>query len=298
MKIAIVVFSPSGNTLKVAKMLQKSLETRDLSVQIVKISGSESLSQPHRLRQFLQEFVEEHDILCIGSPVYAHHLQYHVKDLIAALPDAKNGWGKFAVPFVTYGGITSGIALEEAGKLLKKSGRIVVAGMKISASHRMTRAFLQEEYNAGKPGDEVVPIIEDLARRIEALKSQQDVADRSETLCYQTRKFFLKANVIFREKLWHTYMYPKLLIDHDKCTQCGKCIRECPVQHLEKAGDGSVLTKASSSCIHCFNCVTDCPAKAISLSGNLEKAREFMGKMIQKAKEDPFSAVYPIGGSA
>ena len=298
MKAAIIVFSPSGNTLKVAKMLEKSLAIKNITVQIVDISRSESLSQPHRLQQFLQEHVEAHDVLCIGSPVYAHHLQYHVKDVIAALPDAKNGWGKFAVPFVSYGGITSGIALEEAGKLLKKSGRLVVAGMKISASHRMTRAFLDEEYNAGKPGEEVLPVIEELARRIEALKDQESAVDQSEALRYQTRTFFLKANIIFREKLWQKFMYPTLLIDREQCSQCGTCVCGCPVQHLEKAENGSIMIKASSPCIHCFNCVAGCPTKALSLSGDLEKAREFMGKMIRKPKENPLSAVYPIGGSA
>ena len=119
MKVAIVVFSSSGNTLKVAKMLEKSLETKNIAVQVVNIRFSENFSAPHRVQQFLQEHVTEHDVLCIGSPVYAHHFQYHVKDVIAALPDTKDGWGKFVVPFVTYGGISSGIALEEAGKLLK-----------------------------------------------------------------------------------------------------------------------------------------------------------------------------------
>lgn len=296
MKVTIIVFSPSGNTLKVANMLEKSLTAKNIAVQTFNMTGSESLLNTRSVQQFLQEHVEEHDVLCIGSPVYAHHLQYLMKDLIRALPAVENGWGKFAVPFVTYGGITSGIALEEAGKLLKKSGRIVVTGMKISAAHRMSRAFLQEEYNAGKPGDEVVPVIEDLAQRIEALQGQTPVVDHSEALKYQPRTVFLKANVIFREKLCHTYLYPRVLIDHAKCTQCGKCVRTCPVQHLEKHDDGRILTKASPSCIHCFNCVAGCPAKAISLSGDIEKARAFMSKMIQKPKENPLSAVYPIRG--
>ena len=71
MNVAIVVFSPSGNTLKVAEMLGKSLETKNIDVQIVNMSANESLFKPHRLQQFLQEHVEKHDVLCIGSPVYA-----------------------------------------------------------------------------------------------------------------------------------------------------------------------------------------------------------------------------------
>ena len=199
---------------------------------------------------------------------------------------------------MTYGGINSGIALEEAGKLLKKSGRSVVAGMKICASHRMTRAFLDEEYNVGKPGEEVSPVIEELVQRIETLKNQENSVDHSEALAYQTRKFFIKANIVFREKFWHKYMYPRVLIDQKQCTQCGKCVRNCPVQHFEKHDDGTILTKGILSCIHCFNCVTGCPVKVISLSGDLEKAKEFMGKKIQQPKENPLSTVYPLGGVA
>jgi hypothetical protein len=44
--------------------------------------------------------------------------------------------------------------------------------------------------------------------------------------------------------------------------------------------------------------VTGCPAQAISLSGDIEKAKEFMGKKIQQPKEKPLSAVYPIGAMA
>lgn len=88
----------------------------------------------HINMQVNKELVQD-EILFIGSPVYAHHLQYHVKDLIKNLPQPVNRWGKIAVPFITYGAINSGIALDEAGKLLRKSGRKVLAGMKVCSSH-------------------------------------------------------------------------------------------------------------------------------------------------------------------
>ena len=99
MKVAIVVFSPSGNTLKVANMLEKSLKTKNIDVQTVNITGNESIFSTHSLQQFLQEHVEAHDVLCIGAPIYAHHLQYHVKDLIRSLPAAKDGWGEVCHSF-------------------------------------------------------------------------------------------------------------------------------------------------------------------------------------------------------
>ena len=91
-------------------------------------------------------------------------------------------------------------------------------------------------------------------------------------------------------------MYPKLRIDYERCIQCGKCARNCPVQHLKQGDDGRILIQESSPCIHCFNCVAGCQAQALSLSGDREKAEKFMDKKIQQPKEKPVSAVYPIGG--
>lgn len=123
MKAVIIVFSPSGNTNRVGELLKVCLEQNNISAQLINIACKEKYFLTNDKQGFLQEIVKEHDILFIGSPVYAHHLQYHVKDLIENLPQPVNGWDKLAVPFVTYGGINSGIALDEAGKLLRKSGR-------------------------------------------------------------------------------------------------------------------------------------------------------------------------------
>ena len=43
MKTAIIVFSPSGNTLKVAKMLEKNLLEKNISVQIVDITKTKEI---------------------------------------------------------------------------------------------------------------------------------------------------------------------------------------------------------------------------------------------------------------
>ena len=58
MKVAIVVFSPSGNTLKVANMLEKSLKTKNIDVQTVNITGNESIFNVHDLQLFLQEHIQ------------------------------------------------------------------------------------------------------------------------------------------------------------------------------------------------------------------------------------------------
>jgi len=295
MKIAIIQFSPSGNTLALSKMVQNELELRNQEVQLIDITREKQFFTEKETLQYLIEKVKQHDVLLIGCPVYANHLQYHMQDLIEALPKPNGTWGKYAIPYVTYGGISSGIALKEAAELLKKSGRIIHAGLKVSAPHRMTRAFMSEEYNKNKLPANNLPQVIELVNRIMQLNNNKVAKCNAKSIDYNGLATMLKANIIFREKLWHKKVYPKVNIDRELCTNCGKCTLNCPVLHLIKENN-IVVENNQSSCIHCLNCITDCPNKAAKLVGNLEKGKAFMNKMIAKKgnKEMPETAVYPI----
>jgi ferredoxin/NAD(P)H-dependent FMN reductase len=275
-------------------MLEDVLKKNEIQVQLIDITGDEKYFSSRDKQILLQEMVQEHDILFVGSPVYAHHLQYHVKDLIQYLPKPGNGWGKIAIPFVTYGGIDSGIALEEAGKLLRNSGRKVIGGVKVSSPHCMTRAFMPEAYNQNQSEDKLITVLEVLLERIQSVQLDL-MKDYSKHLQYQSRKNYLKANIIFKEKVWHQKRYPKVMVDQERCRACGKCVKVCPVNHLELR-DGLLLTNNHpGECIHCFNCILECPQRAIYLFGDLQKAQEFMEKMIEKEKEYPETCLYPMG---
>ena len=295
MNITIIQFSPSGNTAKATAQIAAELSAIEgASVRFVDITGNEDFFRTGNIRCFLEAEAGKHDLLLLGCPVYAHHLQYHMKDLISALPEPDgDAWGSLAIPYVTYGGISSGIALEEAAKLLRKSGRQVVAGMKISSSHRMTRAFLDREFNEGKPGGELKPAVEQLAQLVKELADGRSFPDIGRKLVYQSRITALVCNIVFNEKKWHKDRYPKVRIDVSKCSSCGKCVSACPVLHLEKE-DGVVLENALRPCIHCLNCVAGCPVHAVKLEGNLEKGRMFMNRMITKKgnSEKPATALY------
>ena len=296
MNITIIQFSPSGNTAKVTAEIAAGLSAiKGASVRIVDITGKEEFFRNGGIRRFIEEEAGRHDLLLLGSPVYAHHLQYHMKDLISALPEPDGDtWGRLAIPYVTYGGISSGIALEEAAKLLRKSGRRVVAGMKISSSHRMTRAFLDREFNEGKPGEELKPAVDKLAELVKELSVGRSLPDIGRKLAYQSRITALVCNVVFDEKKWHADRYPKIRIDGEKCTSCGKCAAACPVLHLEKEDGGRVRENGDSPCIHCLNCVAGCPVHTVHLEGDLEKGKKFMTWMIAKKgnSEKPATAVY------
>jgi ferredoxin/flavodoxin len=294
MKVTILVFSPSGNTANIAALLQQRLEEGDAIVQLVNVTGNPNLFNAQQHTQFLRDEVAEHDVLCVGAPVYTHHLQYHMHDLLKALPEPGNGWGNYAFLFVTYGGINSGIALEEAGDLLTQSGRTVLGGMKVAAAHHsIIRAFVEHPINLDLPEDNITRVLDVATEKILAVKEENSCRNQAECLKYQPREVAHKANTVFIEKEWHATRYPKVMFDSNACTQCGKCVAVCPVHHLANDSAGTITQKETSPCIHCLNCVASCPAKAISLRGDLERSRAFITNMLKNGTETPGSAIYP-----
>lgn len=276
-------------------MIQHELEARNQQVTLIDITSNPSLFQSEeKTREYLSEIVPPHDVLLIGSPVYAHHLQYHVIDLIKALPKPGGNWGKYAIPYVTYGGISSGIALKEAGELLYQSGRIVHAGLKVSASHKMTRAFMPEEFNREKLSEETIPQVAELVNRIMQLEGNPDVRSNHRSLHYNGLSTLIKASFIFKERVWHEKRYPKISVNADACTLCGRCIAQCPVNHLVK-GANHLVENDENPCIHCMNCVVNCSKHAIALTGEMEKGKAFMKHMIEEHgnREKPETSVYP-----
>ncbi|MBN2281832.1 MAG: EFR1 family ferrodoxin [Candidatus Marinimicrobia bacterium] len=274
MKIAIILFSPGGNTLKVAEKI-KQFAPNNFCVQLLDITGREEIFTRKQGTRFLEETVTDHDLLLIGSPVYAHHIQYHVQDLIRQLPRPDRKWGELAAAFVTFGDISSGIALNEANRLLEKSGRKIIGGLKVTAEHSLTR-LLDSPINNGKPGHEIDEIILNFWEKIIArLNKDINVRELKNNMNYQPKKDRVKAHIIFREKLWQKFLYPKISIDPEKCTLCGCCVTKCPVNHLQIINQ-SLCELKTSDCITCGNCVVNCPQKAMMMTGNIDKFAEMV----------------------
>lgn len=55
-------------------------------------------------------------------------------------------------------------------------------------------------------------------------------------------------------------------VDRDKCTKCGDCVKDCPVEIIELSEQYPVIAvEMESKCIHCQHCFTICEPGAISI---------------------------------
>jgi len=289
MKVCIIVFSPSGHTLKVSEKMKEFMLEKGMEVQLLNVTGKRVILKEDSLKEYLNLEVQPHDLICIGGPVYAGHLEGNVKRIISCLPSISKKWGNLAIPFVTYGGLHSSIALKEAGDLLYKSGRKNILGMKIAAFHTLS-ATLDKQINQGKPDKENDKIIIELVDRAkELIDNSTEIKDIRKSFSYAP--LFEKIIFTFLSQNFFHKNYRPVNIDSNKCSGCGTCINRCPVNILELINKRATVANNINKCILCAECFHNCKANAVNylyyskVKNRLEKATNL---------EFPQSAVYPI----
>jgi len=294
LKITIIVFSPSGNTLFTAKLFEQSFLKRGAQVQLINFTARKELTDQESIIRYLNDRVNPHDVLCIGGPVYSGHLQENVKNIIKALPLPDAKWGSLAIPFISYGGVHSSVALKEAGTLFRKKGRKSISGVKIAASHSLTKKF-DFSINENKPGEDEIQVIDGMVDRVfeTAGKDFDEIKDVSNSFSYNSfaENLFYQ---IFSEKMFHKIMFGEREFKYSNCTGCGVCAKRCPMQIIDMRDKKPVINDSNSSnCCYCAECYNKCKFDAISW--DLSKSKRYLSYMNSKGKfESLQSAVYPI----
>jgi len=205
----------------------------------------------------LSQLPAARDNLClyVGSPVYATQPIPPVMELIKSLPAAERG---YAVPFVTWGGVTSGIALYLMGKELQARGYSLLGAAKVVSPHSMMWAC-DHPRGYGHPDMMEERMIEDLVEIVCAkLKLPDPPALSLSELDYQPADRGDLMNTLGIQAA--RSRMPEKRLNPDLCTGCGLCVKNCPVNAIELAP----LPEFGPSCICCFNCVRLCPEQALA----------------------------------
>jgi len=280
MNYYVIYISPAGTTRHAAQVISGELTALGKACSTVDLGDAVCRAE---LTKTLAAAAQD-TCLFIGSPVYASHAVPIVMDCIAGLPQ---GAACCSVPFVTWGAVTSGVALFEMATALEARGYSVMAAAKIVAQHALLWQSDSPLGNGRPNGDDdrrVRDMVKTVVGALDAGAPQQVPAV---SLNYQPEALqkvmagFVLSSV--RKKL------PQISLTRDACTLCGDCVAACPAEAVE-LGDGPVF---KDCCIACYNCVRACPENA--LQADFTKMAAGLAQRVQDFGEQCETKVYLPG---
>lgn len=241
METIIYYFTGTGNSLKVAKDLEKELGTAE-TIPIAKLINSASIcvSAPRI------------GIIC---PVYMWGLPLIVREFIEK-SDFENSQYVFGI--VTYGGLPAA-SLVQFNKLLKQKGRRLSAGFAVHMPGNYTPLYGAFSEKRQKR----------LFKKQEA-KTKQIAATIRDCKEARIEKSFFLVNLIF-SSLFYRFGSPKIpMMDKDfwineKCNGCALCEKICPVNNIKME---QTQPKWQHHCQQCLACLHWCPNEAIEFGKN------------------------------
>ncbi|MBN1104228.1 MAG: EFR1 family ferrodoxin [Deltaproteobacteria bacterium] len=261
-KALIVYCSPGGSTEHVARVMEANIRAHGMPLTMVDLGREQDI--PFILSQL--PAAKENLCLMIGSPVYAMHPVPPVMEFLKCLPVAEGG---YAVPFVTWGGVSSGIALHLMGQELESKGYTLLGAAKVLARHSMMWAC-DDAQGRGHPDREDERMIGELVDMVCAKLKLPDPPGLSlSQLDYQPRDRHDFMSTLGIQAV--RALMPERKLERERCTGCGVCVENCPVNAIEL----TPYPEFGPSCICCFNCVRLCPEQALTadLSVNMERIR-------------------------
>ena len=274
----IVYISPNGSTQNVAEALADRLTENGASVALADLSNADES------RTALSQLSGGDDVcLLIGSPVYRDMAVPPVMSFIGNLPQSP---GASAVPFVTYGGACSGVALWQMAKALEAKGFRIAGAAKVTALHAM---MWQSEVPVGKgrPNEADLDAVRLLADQLVSRVAGKGLPALSlEILDYQPAEMAAE----FKAKLQKPWMVIPKTVDGQACTQCGICADSCPSGAITL----DPLPEFGSACFDCFNCIRLCPEAAVSPAVPLAKIEAMILNRVKSIDERPRTQTWPV----
>jgi NAD-dependent dihydropyrimidine dehydrogenase PreA subunit/flavodoxin len=276
-KALVVYCSPAGSTEHVARVFHGKIHSLGVPVDLIDLAHEPDIAF------IISQLPAARDNLCfyIGSPVYGGCPIPPVMEFISRLPKAESG---YSVPFVTYGGVSSGFALQMMGQTLKERGYSVLGAAKVMAVHSIMWAS-DSPLGKSRPDSSDDRMIEDLALKVnDKLKLGNPPGLDLSVLAYQPQEIRTWKEKGDFESAKRDFLPMKL--NREVCTQCGVCAEVCPVD----AVTFSPYPEIGSSCISCYNCVRRCPEGAIA--ADLLAAFSRIRAAAEKFREQPETQIF------
>lgn len=272
----VAYFSPAGSTRLVAETIRLRLAHHGHAATMIDL-GKRNVP----LREKLAPLVGKPCCLWIGSPVYCDHAVPVVSDFLAGLPSGLGGHG---VAFVTWGGVTSGLALPELAQQLRAKGFMPVAAAKVLAVHSSLWQS-PRPLGMGHPNGGDLALVE---RMVEAVVN--NLANGSvQPLAQSALEYLspaLRADAAGKSLALAKASMPPLAADEQRCSRCGECALACPVAAIVL----DPFPRIGAACVVCMQCVRVCPEEAFPY--NAQAVAERIAAMAARSDEAKETAVF------
>jgi len=237
MKSAIVYYSQTGNTRKIAESIQKGIASARGQCDIFKLKRAEAID------------LSQYELIGIGSPVISYREPANVKAFIACLPFQE---GKHGFVFATHATVL-GRTLATMSWALHQKGVVV-----IGSYHCYADSFVPcspyPYFTTGHP-DQI-----DLE---EAEAFGSEMADLSQRIAQG------QTDLIPEPKMAKWGRMPdqprvQMTLNREKCQypRCNLCMEYCPMSGIDLSTNPLVFQR---DCICCFYCEQICPYGAIEV---------------------------------
>jgi flavodoxin/NAD-dependent dihydropyrimidine dehydrogenase PreA subunit len=253
MNIALVYFSQTGQTLKVAEAMASGLREKKHAVKVLKMQNV----KPADIKRI--------DLLGVGSPCFESQAPAAVLAWLKSWP-ALNG--KPAFVFATAGGAPGRVLYDLTRTLRGKGARVIGGFMSRGMVHHPAPCLIGRLPN--RPNSEDLAHARNFAlavdRHLQSGNKGTMPESRPDAL-KPTWGFFQLIGLIAKPFLLRILL-PKPKLDESRCNKCKICAKECPAKSITL----TPYPVLDGHCIRCYHCQNVCPQKALNESwwyGNL-----------------------------
>lgn len=254
-QITSIYFSPTESTKCVTELIAEQIH-----------GNHESIDLTDAVKVRPDYGFDENEAVLVGVPVYGGRVPETAVRRLRKL----HGHRTPAVLIVTYGNRAYDDALLELKDILTEQGFCPAAAAAVVTEHNIVRTIA-----AGRPDaqdrEELRKFGSRLEQRFHELPGSSALSDIA-----------VKGNRPYRE--YHGV--PMKIKVTSACTDCGTCIRKCPVQAISRT-DARVTDE--ERCISCMRCVYVCPVEGRKVSSLLLMAvRQKLKKVCSDRKDSEF----------
>lgn len=266
MKHLIAYASSAGTTRRAAEMIRDALAERGADVELFDL---------RRYTRGEMPAVSEPLCLWIGSPVYAQHPLPYCAAFVKALHAPEGSW---CAPFVAWGGVSTGVALEELGQTALDAGYRLAGGARVLCAHTLLWQEADRPHG-DRPNAQDRALLAELAGTVIARIEAGEPCD-IESLRQRIPAVLEASAHVDMDKL--RTMTPKPELDPAACIGCGLCAEECPAAAITLDGEPP-LPHIGPACVRCRGCVRVCPEGAFR--ADMSGTRQRLAGMIERFQE-------------